>query len=37
MAAFQLYLQSGKQEKVWWIGGGGGVDSHVDFGKKILW
>jgi hypothetical protein len=31
MAAFQFYLQSGKQRKVWWVGN----DSHVVFGKKF--
>jgi hypothetical protein len=30
MAAFQFYLQSGKERKVWWVGD----DSHVVFGKK---
>jgi hypothetical protein len=31
MAAFQFYLQSGKQRKVGWVG----EDSHVGFGQKI--
>jgi hypothetical protein len=30
MATFQLYLHSGKQGKVGWVGD----DSHVVFGKK---
>jgi hypothetical protein len=31
MAAFQFYLQSGKQRKVGWLG----VDSYVVFGQKF--
>jgi hypothetical protein len=31
MAAFQLYLQSGKQRKVGWVGD----HSHVVFGQKF--
>jgi hypothetical protein len=31
MAAFQSYLQSGKQRKVGWVGD----ESHVVFGKKF--
>jgi hypothetical protein len=31
MAAFQFYLQSGKQRKVGWVGD----YSHVVFGQKI--
>jgi hypothetical protein len=31
MAAFQFYLQSGKQRKVGWVGD----DSHVAFGQKV--
>jgi hypothetical protein len=33
MAAFQFYLQSGKQRKIGWVRD----DSHVAFGKKILY
>jgi hypothetical protein len=33
MAAFQFYLQSGKQRKVGWVGDG----SHIIFGHKIPW
>jgi hypothetical protein len=31
MAAFQFYLQSGKQRKVGWVGN----DSHIVFGQKF--
>jgi hypothetical protein len=31
MVAFQLYLKSGKQRKVGWVGD----DSHVVFGQKF--
>jgi hypothetical protein len=31
MAAFQFYVQSGKQRKVEWVGD----DSHVAFGKRF--
>jgi hypothetical protein len=33
MAAFKLYLQSGKQRRVGWVGD----NSHVVLGKKIHW
>jgi hypothetical protein len=33
IVAFQFYLKSEKQRKVWWVVD----DSHVLFGKKIPW
>jgi hypothetical protein len=33
MAAFQFYLQSGRQRKAEWVED----DSHVVFGKNIPW